>query len=101
MAPATSGGRSYLAELLVGRGEDDQVGDCLVPLQHVLNRKGRDLLTAAIDDLLEAADELQVAVRVDLTIITSAQPRPLGVVPGPGRRGLGRVREERVPVRQR
>ena len=65
--------------------EDDCVGNGLVPEQHLLHLPRRDLLAAAVDDLLEAPAQEEVAVVVEIALVARAEP-PVG---------------ERLPVRVR
>ncbi len=54
--------------------EDDCVGNGLVPEQHLLHLPRRDLLAAAVDDLLEAPAQEEVPVVVEIALVSRAKP---------------------------
>src|ERR1022692_3491376 len=58
----------------VGHGERDGLADRRVPKQRILNLVGRELLAAAVDDLLNPADDDQRAVGGQRAEIACSQP---------------------------
>ena len=71
-------GRSHLfSQLLVGQREGDRLRHRRMVEQRLVDLARRDLLAAAIDDLLEPPGQAQIAVLVDPPLIAGAQP-PLG-----------------------
>ena len=63
-----------LAQPRVGQGEDDRLRDRWMLQQHVLDFARPDLFAAAIDDLLGAAGDEQVAVVVEVAAVAGAEP---------------------------
>ena len=82
-------GLGQLARLLVGDADHGDVADVLVPEDQGLELGGRDLEALVLDQLLEAVDDLEVAVGVDDGDVAGVQPAVL--VDGRGCR-LGVVR---------
>src|SRR5687768_16289567 len=52
----------------------DRFGDCRMREQDLVNLTRRDFFAAAIDQLLEAADEREITVRVEEALIAGSEP---------------------------
>src|SRR5512142_2811112 len=74
-------GRDLLAQLVVGHGEGHRLLHGGVIEQHLVHLDGRDLLAAAVDELLEPSGESQVPLGVDHALVAGAEP---AVGEGPG-----------------
>src|SRR5262249_35931090 len=67
-------GGHFLAPRLVRHAEADGLGDRRVRQQHFVDLARRNLFAAPIDQLLDARDERQVALRVEEPLIARAEP---------------------------
>ena len=67
-------GGDLLAELVVRHGEGDDLGDRRMIHQHVVDLERRDLLAAAVDDLLEPAGDAQIAILVEHALVAGVEP---------------------------
>ena len=76
----------HLAPLVVGDAEHRDVGDLRVAVEHVLDFLGRDVLTLADDDVLDAAGDDHRAVLVEARHVTGVQPAVVGERAGVERR---------------
>src|SRR5690242_410155 len=68
------GGGHLLPQLVVGHGEGQRLGDAGMIHQHLVDLAGRDLLAAAIDDLLEAPADGEIALGIEEAEIAGAEP---------------------------
>ena len=66
--------RNGLAEPRMRLREDDCVRNGVVTEQRLLHLSRRDLLAAAVDDLLEASAQEEIAVVVEIALVSRAEP---------------------------
>ena len=55
-------------------GEGDRLGDGRVRQQDLVDLARRDLLAAAVDDLLETAGQVHVALVILVALVAGAEP---------------------------
>ena len=68
-------GRGHLfAELVVRHGKGERLPHGRVVHQHVVHLARRDLLAAAIDDLLQPPGDGEIAVLVEHALVAGAEP---------------------------
>ena len=65
----------------VGLADRDRVADVGMGFEHLLDLGGADVLAAADDDVLEAADDLERAVGVERREVAGAEPAVGGRTP--------------------
>ena len=82
-----SDGGGVLAEALVGRGHDADLGDRVEAHQQLLDLLGADVLAAADDDVGDAVGDREVAVVVEHADVAGAVP-PVVVEDRRGQRGV-------------
>ena len=68
------GGGDFLAKLTMRHSKSDDLGDGWMVHQAFIDFERRDLLTAAIDDFLEATGEAEVALSVKSALVAGAEP---------------------------
>ena len=66
--------RDLLAVLGVRRGEDDRFADARMRQEDIFDLVGRDLLAPAVDQFLQAAVELDVAVCRNRSAVARPEP---------------------------
>ena len=76
MAPSfsTIDGGNILAELVVGNGKGQGLLDGSMIKQRLIDFGGRNFLAAAVDDLLQAAGDLEIAVLIHVALVAGVEP---------------------------
>src|SRR5205814_10092200 len=67
-------GGDVLAELWVRDGEDAGLEHSRMAQQDLFHFQRRDLLSAAVDDVLDAADDEEIAVGIEIAEIAGPEP---------------------------
>ena len=68
------GCRNLLAKFLVRHAEGDNLGDCWMVHQYVVNLTWRNLLATAVDNFLETACKVQISFGINSALVAGAEP---------------------------